>query len=113
MIKRIIGRLRPKLTAENGETLVELMASILIGTLAIALLFGSVMAAGNIDLRTKQSDAEHYDALTAAERQQTALALTPPPQVQISNPGNSMIKKLDIDVYGDEGMYSYALKTNP
>ena len=113
MIRRWKNRLRSKFAAERGETLVELMASILIGTLAIALLFGSSMTAGKIDQTTQAADAAHYASLSAAEQQQAELTLSPPPQVKISNPLNGMTKQLDIAGCGDEGLYAYALKTNP
>ena len=53
----------------RGETLVEVLASILIATLSVALLFSCVMASSEIEKRVKVVDAAHYDALSKAEEQ--------------------------------------------
>lgn len=61
--------MREKLRGSRGETLVEVLASVLICSLSILLLFGAVMASGNLDLQAQEMDAEYYAALSAAEQQ--------------------------------------------
>lgn len=93
-----------KLRDSRGETLVEVLASILIASLSVALLFGCVMASTNMDRDAKKLDKEHYEALTAAEMQSgTGTSGT----VKIQNPNNSMEESLSIEIYGDTGLYSY------
>lgn len=96
--------MRQKLKNSRGETLVEVLASILIASLSVALLFGCVMASANMDRKAGELDGKHYEALTAAEtRSGTAIS----GNVEIQNSKNSVKKKLDIQLYGGEGMYSY------
>lgn len=93
-----------KLHNSRGETLVEVLASILIASLSVALLFGCVMASSNMDRDAKKLDKEHYEALTAAEAQSgTGTSGT----VKIQNPNNGMEKDLGINIYGASGLYSY------
>ena len=47
-----------KLRNSRGETLVEVLASVLICALSVMLLFGAVMASGRIDLQAQAADAE-------------------------------------------------------
>lgn len=61
--------MREKLRNSRGETLVEVLASVLVCSLSILLLFGAVAASTNIDLRAQEADGEYYAALTKAERQ--------------------------------------------
>lgn len=65
-----------KLRNSRGETLVEVLASVLICSLSILLLFGSVMASGNLDRQAQELDAEYYADLSAAEGQTTEANLT-------------------------------------
>lgn len=93
-----------KLHNSRGETLVEVLASILIASLSVALLFGCVMASSNMDRDAKKLDGEHYTALTAAEVQSGTGTSG---KVKIQNPNNSAEKDLDIKIYGGAGLYSY------
>lgn len=61
--------MKEKLRSSRGETLVEVLASVLVCALSIILLVGAVTASTNIDLRAQSADAEYYDALSRAERQ--------------------------------------------
>lgn len=61
--------MREKLRNSRGETLVEVLASVLVCSLSILLLFGAVTASTNIGLRAQEADGEYYAALTKAERQ--------------------------------------------
>ena len=88
----------------RGETLVEVLASILIASLSVTLLFGCVMASSNMDRDAQERDREHYAALTAAEAQSgTGTSGT----VKIQNENNSAEGSLSIEIYGGTGLYSY------
>lgn len=98
-----------KLHNSQGETLVEVLASILIASLSVALLFGCVMASAGMDREAQDLDRRHYEALTLAEeRSGTGAAGT----VRIENPANSQTKDLSVSIYGDAGLYSYK-RTDP
>lgn len=93
-----------KLHNSRGETLVEVLASILIASLSVALLFGCVMASTNMDRDAKKLDKEHYEALTVAEAQSgTGTSGT----VELQNIKNSGKGNLSIEIFGDAGLYSY------
>ena len=59
--------MKRKLRGSRGETLVEVMASIVIGTLSVALLFGAIMASAQIGKSAQETDGAYYQALSAAE----------------------------------------------
>ncbi len=61
--------MREKLRNSRGETLVEVLVSVLVCALSITLLAGAVTASANIDLRAQAADTEYYTALSKAERQ--------------------------------------------
>lgn len=93
-----------KLHNSRGETLVEVLASILIASLSVALLFGCVLASANMDRDAQKLDRDHYAALTAAEAQSgTGTSGT----VKIQNEKNSREGSLSVEIYGDTGLYSY------
>lgn len=92
-----------KLKSQRGETLVEIMASVLVAALSVALLFSCVMAASQINSTARESDEKYYATLTAAEKQETAAGGG---TVKIA--GNGSTETLDISLYGGSGMYSYA-----
>ena len=92
----------------RGETLIEVLASILIATLSVALLFGCVMASSSMDQKTQNVDYAHYDALAAAETR-TGTATTGK-NVSIKNTDESIIggsATIPIEIYGGEDIYSY------
>ena len=89
-----------KLGDRRGETLVEVLASILIAALSVTLLFGCIMASSNMDREAKGLDQK----LTAAE---TRSGVGTSGKVNIQNNKNSVTKDLPVEIYGGGGMYSY------
>ena len=104
---------------DQGETLIEVLASILIATLSVALLFTCVMASSRMEQDAESVDEKHYSALSEADAQ-----ITPTPDPSAVPPvrdGTVSIERIDstgsveatasptpsIEVYGDEGMFSY------
>lgn len=96
-----------KLRSRRGETLVEVMASIVIGALSVALLFGCVMASSRIDSAAARMDRDYYAGLSDAEAQ-SAPAAGAGGTVTVENGGIAGTGvTVDVNVYGGAGMYSY------
>lgn len=100
-------RMAHKLNSQQGETLVEILASILIASLSVALLFTCVMASVQIDRSAQKADEAYYKALTAAETQ-TDDPEHPTKSGKVTIENGSVEEKLDITLYGGEGVYAYA-----
>lgn len=94
----------------RGETLVEVLASILIGAVSAALLFGAVMASVNIDRRAKDADEDFNNNLIAAESQTAEVTVTDN-DVTVKNKDNPTIpeKNVTVKFYGGDGAWSFAL----
>lgn len=114
--------MREKLRDSRGETLVEVLASVMICALSITLLFGAVMASGNIDLKAQAADEEYYGALSRAERQDpeedtandvSGLSVwvenTTPPAPGEAVPPSTPPLTLDCAFYGSKRLLSYAV----
>lgn len=98
--------MRKKLSQSRGETLVEVLAAVLIAALSVALLFGGIMASSTIGRSAQTSDKSFYETLSAAESQKeggTDLTVTVSRE---SAPSAS--KNLDVKRYGGTGACSYA-----
>lgn len=97
----------------RGETLVEVMASILVGTLSVALLFSAVMASAKMDRTAKEADAKFRESLNKAEKQETdatadIITSGANAQVTVKNGSGSVPEqKLTVKFYGDEQLLSY------
>lgn len=116
--------MREKLRNSRGETLVEMLASVLVCSLSILLLFGAVAASTNIDLRAQEADGEYYAALTKAERQSKTPAGGDAEADTYSNlPGETTVSVVSdsgsveikpngtsqLHFYGTERLLSYAI----
>ena len=96
-----------KLNENRGETLVEVMASIVIAALSVALLFGSIMASSRIDLSAQAVDETYYQSLSRAELQDAPLAGDLLPDALKGAVLNVGSETVQIQFYGGEGLYSY------
>ncbi len=101
--------LKAKLHSQRGETLVELLASILVATLSVGLLLGSITASSKIDAKGKSMDQTFYEALTKAESRTTPVTGGGRQQVRLEEDAR-LIGTLPVSVYGDDGLYAYARK---
>lgn len=99
--------MRKKLRGARGETLVELMASIVIGVLSVALLVSGVMAAASIGRAAREEDLDYYAGLSAAEGRSGASISG---QLTVENRGNGVRHTIFLPLYGGGGVYSYALE---
>lgn len=97
--------MKKKLKDNRGETLVELLASILIGALSIAMLFSTLMAADRMDKRTREKDETYYANLSGAEAQKDG-----PTSGTVTVNG----VPITVNFYGSDGAISYHLpSTSP
>lgn len=114
--------MKKKLRNTQGETLVEVLASLLICALSVTLLFGSIMAASRITRTAQETDKRYYEELSKAEEQKAGEHLTNPYGINSSAPvpitvqnedpnllppGNR--KRVNIYFYGGDNLISYAM----
>ena len=117
--------MREKLRNSRGETLVEVLASVLVCALSISLRAGAVTASAYIDLRAQAADTEYYTALSKAERQSrtpaggsseadTYNSLPGETKVSVTSGGGGSVE-IEPDAtsklyfYGTERLLSYAI----
>lgn len=86
----------------RGETLVELLASILIAALSVAVLFTCCTAAVEMGREARAADEAYYQYLSAAEGR-----TEPAEEGSVKVEGNSGGIEVAIEIYGGGGMYSY------
>lgn len=102
-----------KLHNNRGETLIEVLASILIGSLSVALMFGCIIVATDMDEDAKTLDLQHYVDLSTADAQ-NADPMPVPVKVTIERVSllleeeTAPSMQLDMKIYGGEGMNSYS-----
>lgn len=118
-----------KLRNDRGETLVEVLFSVLIATLSVTLLFSCVVASSKLDRGAEGMDEQHYNALSEADAQPTPSAgASPLPSANVTiarvpassepgvppepdaSPEPTPSAELSVTIYGGEGMYSYRRK---
>lgn len=117
--------MKRKLKNNRGETLIEVLASILIGALAVALLFTAVMASISMDRTAKKLDYDvdvYNKALSDAEKHETTIngvyidgtiVVPADTKVTVKNPDVVDPANIEVNFYGGEGALSYALPTPP
>lgn len=105
----------------HGETLVEVMASILISALAIALLFNTVAVVNKMDAVTDVVDANFNTCLTAAESGVRAVdeggneigEITGDTTVLVCNAYDDILStNIDVEWHGGAGAWSYSMVTS-
>ena len=95
-----------KLKNDKGETLIEVLASVLIAALSVTLLFSSVMVSSRMDTNAKALDSGYYADFSNAEVQ-TGTPIDSTITVKIERDGTSYAAAPTIDIYGNNGVYSY------
>lgn len=112
--------MREKLRNARGETLVEVLAAVVVCSLSITLLLGAVSASTSIDLRAQSADTDYYTALSRAERQGTGDIPDSLPDglsVTVKN-GAGQSEEIsagsgELNFYGTDRLLSYALTPRP
>lgn len=97
-------QVKAKLRSNRGETLVEVLAAILVATLSVGLLMGGVAASSAINRQADHSDESFYETLTAAE---SRTGTSVPGSVRVAE--GAVETSIPVLVYGDEDLRSYAL----
>lgn len=101
--------MRRKLKAQNGETLIEAMVSLLIAMLAMMFLTTSVMAAASINKATREADEAFEEELKYAEgRMEEDEREVEKKELLIDFQSLDDVR-IDVDVYGgkDSRLISY------
>lgn len=98
-----------KLKDNRGETLVEMLASILIAALAVALLFTCCMASVQMGGQARAADERYYDNLSAAEKREAPLS-GDAKVIVAKTDEPTVTQPVDVSLYGGDGMYSYQWK---
>lgn len=100
-----------KLKSRAGETLAEVLVSILVIAFAVLLLASMVSASGSIDLSTRERDGEFYENLTSAEKKENVTGTgTVTVDWKDGEGGNVGSTSFTVNVFGDRGLASYAIK---
>lgn len=102
-------RIQRKLHSQRGETLVEVMASILVAVLSVGLLLNGIAVSASINRQGKTMDQYFYETLTAAENRQVPVTegIAAHPSIHIAEGAKTV--DIPVQVYGNQGMYAYAL----
>ena len=105
-----------KLLHDNrGETLIEMLATILVAALSVTLLFSCVTTSFKLDSDAQKLDEAHFSAFSDAEVYVAEPDATPVPGTvtitlidptpELGEPCPSVAPT--VEIYGGEGMYSY------
>lgn len=98
-----MNRLCSKLTSQRGETLAEVLCTLLVVTLASVALATMLSVASRLNASAVERDTAFYaDSAAAEERTSPAI----PGEVALSGPGISAT--IPVSWYGAEGLWSYA-----
>lgn len=103
----------------RGESLVEVLVSVLVGSLALLLLASLIAVSARIIKRAKDTDAPYYAALNAAEAHGEVQ-----PNGTVTNTGGTAgtvkvmegatvvatFNETEIEFFGGEGIWSYRKK---
>ena len=104
-------RIRRKLKSVRGESLVELLASILIGGLSVSLLATLIITSVHMKKSVQERDKEYYESLKKAEAQKETNASTESVKVEVTIAGAaSGSTEIPVTYYGDDNMVSYRIK---
>lgn len=99
--------MRRKLRSKRGETLIEVLASVLVASLSIALLFSAVMAAGRINQSARDADEAFYTSLQNAQTYGgTPLPASTSKKVTLKNEAGDK-KEIEVTFYGENGDGGY------
>ena len=112
--------MRKLIQNDRGETLVEVLASILIAVLSVTLLFSSVMVSSEMDKKAKEMDRGYYAGLTEADGQMGTPVNSTTVTVDVKRVDPADLTHIlasvtsgnapSINIYGDNGVYSYKRK---
>ena len=105
-MKRLIAKLKDP----RGESLLELLVSILIGSMSIVLLTTMIVTAVRIDKSADLAEKLYYESLTSAEGMQGTSVNS---QVKIEGLKNGTdlgSVTVNVECFGRDGIFSYKKK---
>ena len=111
-----------RLRNSRGESLVEVLASVLVGSLALLLLASLIAVSARITKRAEDTDAPYYEALNAAEARSGVvtgmnedgtpiIAVPKSGEVTVTDGITTAATFDDSEFSGGEGVWSYREKT--
>ncbi len=92
-----------KLKNNKGETIVELLAAILISSLAVGLLFSCAIASININKVAKENDEKFTQVLNKVETRSE-----PKTGKTIEIKEGTISTTINVNLYGEDEIYSYS-----
>jgi hypothetical protein len=98
-------RIKAKLKSSKGESLAELLAAILIGTLSIALLVSGIAVAVNINSKAQESDSQFYEALAVAEEKNLSDAQKDK-TITVTESSSNKTATIEVYAFGTDGLLS-------
>ena len=100
------AKLKHRLRSQKGETLMELLVSILIAALSVGMLMTGVTVSSRLNRTAQEQDSVFYQLLTKAEARKEPITAGPvSPGVRIQEGGRSFT--VPVQLYGDEKLCSY------
>lgn len=113
--------MKEKLKSERGESLVEILASVLIASLSVGLLVTMIMTSARMNDNAENSDREYYQSLSLAEAQLDPMVkdgapVTTKVTIQRMSEGGQVGIPVEIDgavCFGGDGIYSYKITPKP
>lgn len=107
MKRGLFLRLKRKFCSQGGESLIEVLASVLVALLAVGLLASAIAASSRIGAASGEMDEDFYRELAEAEAQESQ---TEPGTVKVT-PSDGTPIEYAVDYYGGEDVYSYRQRT--
>ena len=92
-----------KLKASNGESIVELLVSILIAGMSGLLMAVMISTAASLNLQAQETDAEFYGEVSAAD---AGVKKTDMLEQKLTIADGAQLATIPIDVYGKEGEHT-------
>ena len=92
-----------KLKQKKGETLVEVLVSLMIAVMCMGILTMSVTTAARVNIKTQQLDKAYSEELQTAEghlAQITGVSSSVKMEIDVDGDGTSETKNINIILYG-------------
>ncbi len=105
-------RIRRKLSSRRGETLIELLVSIMIIALSAFLLVMMYEASGKINLAARKMDDDLYQSVTEIGNH-TGEAQKGKVQYEIQDDFEARPGEIEVEIFSDDTVVTYSKPTTP
>lgn len=102
--------IKNKLKSQKGESLVELLASVMIVAVAVSLMYSGIMVASKINQTAKETDEQFYLNMGKTEQKQDKIPDDALTERKIIIEYNGLNISVDVDLFGGDDVYSYQRK---